>query len=208
VAVVILLFYLTPVWSTLIARFWLGYPVSRWRIGAIVSGFAGIGFVLRGGHGGLPLPYELGDWLALASGILWAIATTGIHEHSQTRPTETNFVFCVGGLLGALALAPILAGTASPVIASGDWPAALAWTLFIGIGWWALSMTALVAAAQVVAPPRVGVLLMSEVIVATLSAAMFAAEPFGPLVMVGAILVIGAGALESLAERERTASAR
>ena len=201
VAVVILLFYLTPVWSTLIARFWLRRPVPGWRLGAIVVGLVGIGFVLRGGHGGLPLPHQPGDWLGLASGLLWAIASTGIHGHSRTRPAETNFVFCAGGLLGALALAPMLAGAAAPALAPGAWPAALTWTLVIGIGWWAMSLTAFVAATQVVEPARVGILLMSEVIVGALSAAAFSAEPFGPLMAFGTLLVIGAGVLESMPER-------
>ena len=60
------------------------------------------------------------------------------------------------------------------------------------------------AATQVVEPARVGILLMSEVIVGTISAAVFAAEPFGPLVGVGTLLVISAGVLESMPDR-RTA---
>jgi len=204
VAVVILLFYLTPIWSTLIARFWLGQAISWWRYAALVAGFVGIGLVLRGGHGGLPLPHEPGDWLGLASGLLWSIASTGIHGHSRTRPAETNFVFCVGGLVAALALAPLLAGAALPGITAPDTLPALGWTLLIGVGWWALSLTAFVAATQVVEPARVGILLMSEVIVGTISAAVFAAEPFGPLVGVGTLLVISAGVLESMPDR-RTA---
>lgn len=201
VAVVILMFYLTPIWSTLIARFWLGQAISWWRYAALVSGIAGIGLVLRGAHGGLPLPHEPGDWLGLASGLLWAIASTGIHGHSRTRPAETNFVFCAGGLVAALALAPMLAGAVPHGVTASNVMPVLGWTLLIGVGWWALSLTALVAATQVVEAPRVGILLMSEVIVGTISAALFAAEPFGPLVTVGTLLVIGAGILESTPDR-------
>lgn len=201
VAVVILLFYLTPIWSTLIARFWLGRAISWWRYAALIAGFLGIGLVLRGGHGGLPLPHEPGDWLGLASGLLWSIASTGIHGHSRTRPAETNFVFCFGGLVAALALAPLLAGAIPPEVTAAQLAPALGWTLVIGIGWWAVSLTAFVAATQVVEPARVGILLMSEVIVGTFSAALFAAEPFGPLVGVGTLLVISAGVLESMPER-------
>ncbi|MEX2576602.1 MAG: DMT family transporter, partial [Halofilum sp. (in: g-proteobacteria)] len=71
VAVVILLFYLTPVWSTLIARFWLGWRISWWRYAALVLGLGGIALVLRASSGELPLPYRLGDWLGLASGLAW-----------------------------------------------------------------------------------------------------------------------------------------
>ncbi len=208
VAVVILMFYLTPIWSTLIARFWLGRTISWWRYAALVTGITGIGLVLRGAHGGVPLPQETGDWLGLASGVLWAIGSTGIHGHSRTRPAETNFVFCAGGLLAAIVLAPLLAGAAVPGISTANALPALGWIVLIGVGWWAFSLTAFVAATQVVDPPRVGILLMSEVIVGTISAALFAGEPFGLLVALGTVLVISAGILESAPDRLAAAIAK
>jgi len=199
VAVVILLFYLTPVWSTLIARFWLGWPVSWWRYAAIGCGLVGIMLVLAGSHGGVPLPHDAGDWMGLASGLLWAIASTGIRVHSRTRPAETNFIFCAGG--AALALVMALALGREPVLpADADAFAAAGWLLLIGGLWWAGSLTLFLWATGVLEPARVGILLMSEVIVGALSAAFFAGEPFGTLVAIGAALVIAAGALETLPE--------
>lgn len=200
VAVVILLFYLTPIWSTLIARFWLGWPVSWWRYAAIGCGLVGIGLVLRGAHGGLPLPRALGDWLGLASGLLWSFASTGIRVHSRTRPAETNFVFCAGGALMALALVLALAG-APPRPAPGAWGAALGWTLLIGGLWWAASLTLFMWATQRLEPARVGILLMSEVLVGAVSAALLADEPFGATLAAGAVLVIAAGVLETMPDR-------
>lgn len=197
VAVVILLFYLTPVWSTLIARFWLGWPVSWWRYAAIASGLVGIMLVLAGSHGGVPLPHDPGDWMGLASGLFWAIASTGIRVHSRTRPAETNFIFCAGGAVLALVMAlalgrePVLPAESVEVAATG-------WVLAIGGLWWAGSLTLFLWATGVLEPARVGILLMSEVIVGALSAAFFAGEPFGALVAIGATLVIAAGALETL----------
>ncbi|MDZ7748304.1 MAG: DMT family transporter [Halofilum sp. (in: g-proteobacteria)] len=179
VAVVILLFYLTPIWSTLIARFWLGWPVSWWRYAAIACGLVGIALVLRGSHGGLPLPHGVGDWLGLASGMLWALASTGIHVHARTGPAETNFVFCLGGAALALLLAPLLAAQGPPAIAPDARLEAAAWTLLIGGFWWALSLSAFMWATRILEPARVGILLMSEVIVGAVSAALLAAEAFG-----------------------------
>jgi drug/metabolite transporter (DMT)-like permease len=202
VAVVILLFYLTPIWSTLIARFWLGWPVSWWRHAAIAMGLVGIGLVLRGSHGGLPLPRTTGDWLGLASGLLWAVASTGIHVHARTRPAETNFVFCAGGLALALVLALVLPGTGAAGV-SGAWLAALAWTLVLGAVWWAVSLTAFMWATRILEPARVGILLMSEVVVGAVSAALLADEAFGGVMAAGTVLVIVAGVLETLPERRR-----
>jgi drug/metabolite transporter (DMT)-like permease len=199
VAVVILLFYLTPVWSTLIARFWLGLPASPWRYLAIVLGLIGIGLVLSGTHPGLPVPRTLGDFLGLASGILWSIAATGINAHSRTRAAETNFIFCAGGVIMALALALAL-NQPVPDISAGTIPAAVGWVLLIGGLWWAFSLTGFMWAATRIEPARIGILLMSEVIVGAISAALFAGEPFSRLMALGGALVVAAAMIETLSK--------
>jgi len=197
VAVVILLFYLTPVWSTLIGRYWFGWPITGGRAVALACGFTGIALVLRGSHDGLPLPQTLGDWLGLASGLFWAIASSGIHRHARTRPAETNFVFLAGAAAMALALALVLAPAAAPQALASAVPPALGWTLLIGGLWWAASLSAFMWATRMLEPARVGILLMSEVIMGALSAAVFTQEPFGWLVGAGTVLVIAAAVLET-----------
>lgn len=201
VAVVILLFYLTPIWSTLIARVFLAHHVSWWRYLAVAIGLGGIGLVLYGRHGDLPLPYGLGDWLGLASGLIWAVASTGIFAHSRTPPAETAFVFCAGGLVSAVALAAVLSPGGPPGVEPTFHVAAIAWTAFIAVLWWAAATTVLMWANQLLDAPRVGILFMSEAVVGAVSAALFAGEPFGWAMALGAVLVIGAGVLETLPAR-------
>lgn len=201
VASVILLFYLTPIWSTLIARWWLRWPVSWWRYAAIVAGIIGISLVLGGKNQGLPIPASTGDWLGLASGLLWAVASTGMHVHVRTKAAETNFVFCAGAAAMALVLALMLAPQDLPRVERGDYLPALGWIFVLGAGWWAASLTAFMWATRELEPPRVGILLMSEVVVGTLSAAMFANEPFGLIMTIGAMLVVAAGILETMPDR-------
>lgn len=198
VAVVILLFYLTPVWSTLIGRVVLGWRIGMLRVVAIGLGLGGIALVLRGSHGSLPLPVTVGDWLGLASGILWAASSTVIRTGATTRAAETNFVFVAGALVTALALAPLLSGAGLPAVEAGALGPAVGWTAALGAFWWALSLAGLMWGAQRLEPARVGILLMGEVLVGTVSAALIASEPFGPPVAAGAVLVIMAGLLETL----------
>ncbi len=203
VAPVILLFYLTPVWSTLIARFWLGWPIAGWRYVAILVGLLGMALVL-GADGGLPVPRSLGDWLGLISGILWSIAATGIRVHVRTHAAETNFIFCAGGLLMAALLLLPLAGESPPAVATDDLARAIGWAVLIGGGWWGASLVAFMWASKRLEPARVGILLMTEVIVGAISAALLADEPFGVVMGIGAALVIGAGVLETLPLRLRS----
>lgn len=193
VAVVILLFFLTPVWSTLIARYVMGRSTPWLRLAAILVGIAGLALVL-GADGGLPVPRDLGDWLGLASGLLWAVATTGISTRADTGPGESAFVFALGATAGAAVLAPALEPV--PAVPAEAVAAALAWALAGGGLWWGASMACLMWAAARLEPARVGILLMAEVLIGTVSAALIAGEHLGALEMVGGALVLAAGVLE------------
>lgn len=198
VAIVVLLFFLTPVWSTLIARYVMGWPTPWLRMVAIIVGVIGLGIVL-GADGGLPLPQGLGDWLGLGSGILWAIATTGIRSQPETGPGEAAFIFALGACLGAAVLAP--AFEPFPNMATEAILPAFGWALATGALWWGLSMLCLMWAAARLEPARVGILLMTEVLVGVASAAVIAGEELAPLEVIGGLLVLGAGILEVWPER-------
>lgn len=208
VAVVILLFYLTPVWSALIDHLWFGRSVSRWRYAAMGCGLLGIGLVLHGAYGGVPLPRTLGDLLGLASGLLWSIASTGIFAHSRIRPPESAFVFCVGGAAVGLVLALVLDPEATPTWATVGSPSALGWIVLMGGLWWAGATSVLMWANQVLDAPRIGILFMGEAIVGAASAALLTDEPFGSWMALGAVLVIAAGALEAGPDGYRRARTR
>ena len=194
VAIVILLFFLTPVWSTLIARYGMGWSTPRLRMAAIAVGIAGLA-VMLGADGQIPVPRRSGEWLALLSGIFWSVATTGMRTRSNLAPAEAAFVFAAGASLGALALAPFLA----------PWPfqagavqvgRIIGWAVTAGGIWWALSMAGLMWAAPRLEPARVGILLMAEVIVGTVSAALIVNELISALEVIGGTLVLLAGVLE------------
>jgi drug/metabolite transporter (DMT)-like permease len=194
VAIVILLFFLTPVWSTLIGRYVLGWKTSRLRLAAIAIGIAGLA-VMLGADGQVPIPRGPGEWLGLISGMLWSTATTGMRTRSNLEPAEAAFVFAVGASLGALVLAPFLE----------PWPARIGveilgkiigWAVAAGGIWWALSMASLMWATRRLEPARVGILLMSEVIVGAVSALLLANEHIGGLELAGGALVVLAGVFE------------
>ncbi len=194
VAIIILLFFLTPVWSTLIGRFVMGWPTPRLRLAAIVVGIAGLA-VMLGANGEAPLPRGAGEWLALLSGILWSVATTGIRARPSPQPVEAAFVFAAGAVAGALALAPFLGGWPPGLSADAALPM-LGWAFAAGGLWWGLSVASLMWATARLEPARVGILLMTEVLVGALSSAILAGEHLGRLELAGGALVLAAGVLE------------
>ncbi|THD85353.1 DMT family transporter [Aliigemmobacter aestuarii] len=199
VAIIVLLYFLTPVWSTLIARFVLGWETTRMRLLAMAVGLTGLA-VMLGAGGQAPLPQGAGEWMSLIAGLLWSVSTTGIRVRSALAPTETSFVFALGAALTALALWPFL--PAAPL--SSD--PAEAWRIVaIALGtaalWWVLSILGLMWAVARLEPARVGILLMAEVLVGSVTAAVLAGEHLSPAEIAGGVLVLLAGLIEIASDR-------
>ncbi len=194
VAIITLLFFLTPVWSTLIGRYIMGWTTPKLRLVAIAVGLLGLGIMLGAG-GEVPIPRGTGEWMALASGILWSFATTGIRAKAELKSGIASFVFAAGGFTGALLLAPTLEPFPAEIPPANVLPA-LGWSFLAGSLWWGASLSALMWATPRLDPARVGILLMSEVLVGMVSAAVLAGERLSPMEMAGGGLVLCAGVLE------------
>jgi len=84
VARVILLFYLTPVWSTLLARILLGEPITGRRIATIALGLTGM-VVIFGVGAGVPSAGLAAEAMALVAGAIWGLAMVYV-SRSAGRP--------------------------------------------------------------------------------------------------------------------------
>lgn len=198
VLVVVVLYYLTPVWSVMIARLWFKQRATRTSYAVIVIGMVGVFLVLKGDNAGFPLPREIGDWLGLSGGILWSIASTGIYKYSRLDSYSSNFIFSVGALFSAVLLACMLEGPGLPSGQSIDYGTGIPAIIIIGVGWWAVALTGFLWAARFLEPTRLGIFMMTEVVAGAVSAAFFAGEPFGVMMMVGTVLVVVAGLIAAM----------
>ena len=193
VALVVLLWFFSPVWSVLIAKYLLRERVARLRLMAIALGLAGL-FVMLGGDGGIPVPGSLGEWMAFIGGLIWAIATAGMRLKSDVRPLPSAFLFALGATVTSFLAAPWL--EPFPMIAPSDLPEIAAQVVLTGGLWWVLSIAALMWATVRLDPARVGILLMTEVVFGAVTAALFAGESLSASEMIGGALVILCGLLE------------
>lgn len=193
VALVTLLWFLSPVWTVLVARFLMGWPIPVLRLVAVGVGLAGLVLMLGAG-GRMPLPKDPGEWMSLGGGILWAFAITGTRTQSNLTAAPATFVFASGAAALSLVLAPLLAPFPSPQEGSGL--ALLALTTLTGAIWWGGTIIALIWATLRLDPARVAILLMSEVPVGAITAAWLADETLHPAEVIGGALVLVAGLLE------------
>ena len=193
VALVVLLWFFSPVWSVLIAKYLLRWHVPKLRYVAIALGLAGL-FIMLGGDGGIPVPGSLGEWMAFIGGLIWALATAGMRLKSDVPPLPAAFVFALGATVTSIAFAPFLEPL--PTIILSDLPLLTAQVLLTGGLWWGVSIAALMWATLRLDPARVGILLMTEVVFGAVTAAILAGESLSTSEMVGGALVILCGLLE------------
>ena len=195
----ILLFYLTPIWSTLLGVLLLGERLTFVRVAALALGAAGLLVVLGLGVQ-FPWPRNLGDWLALASGVTWAYGSTRLYQMGAVATLEQILSFVGGGLfvivIGLVFGGEVFGGTPPRATLLAAAPFALLSVLYV------LPMLFLtIWPATLLSPGRVGILLMGEIVVGVGSAALLSGEPFGSREFLGTVLIIAAFAVEVIGRR-------
>lgn len=207
IARVILLFYLTPVWGTLLARIFLGEPVTRRRLATIVLGFSGM-LVIFGIDTGIPSPRSGGDWMGLAAGFAWAVAMVAFHRQASRPLFERAFVqfAFLGPVFFLVTLIPGEGSAAS--MAFHLHARSVAWLLAFALLWMLPVVWLTVYGASHVDPGRFAILLMFEIVVGLATATLLTDEPFGARELTGAVCVMGAIAVEMGAARDPTAESR
>jgi len=207
IARVILLFYLTPMWGTLLARIFLGEPITGRRVATIALGFAGM-LAIFGFDGGIPSPRSGGDWMGLAAGFAWAVAMVAFHRGTSRPIFERAFVqfAFLGPVFLLVALVPGDGSAAS--VAFHLSASSLPWLLAFALLWMLPVIWLTVYAASAVDPGRFAILLMFEIVVGLATAAILTDEPFGARELAGALLVMGAIAVEIGAVRTGAAAGR
>lgn len=200
---VTLLFYLAPVWGSLLGIVFLGMRFSPLRALAIILGFAGAAVVLEF-DGGIPMPRSLGEWMGLASGIVFAVGATFAHKVVGDYEMEKAWLSLIFGALLSFIFAVVnpvfIAPSSGQILSATPFTAAVVILILIPITW------TMVWGAKKLDPGRVSLLLMFEVIAASVSYSLIAGEPYGIEKLIGTIMILAAGAVEVLAERRATAS--
>jgi drug/metabolite transporter (DMT)-like permease len=194
----ILLFYLTPVWSALLARLILGEPITRIRWLSMALGFGGMLVILNEGSGGFPLPANIGDWLAVLSGIGWAFAAVSLRLGKTHDPLELCSLNFIWSAIFSIAFVTVFNTGSGPMPALPTILATLPWLLPTMLVIVVSGVYATMWGAPKLNPAVVGLLFMTEISVGAVTAAIWAGEPFGFREIVGVVLISAAGVTESI----------
>jgi len=196
---VVLLFYLMPLWTALLARLLLHEPLTRAAALRIVAALAGAAIVLwpAGGFGdaagarALPLPHALPDWLGLIGGFSFALNNVLLRREAMRPHEERALAMFLGSVLIAGALAGALASQARL-----PWPPALAlaWMLpaLLLAMLFLLSNLALQFGAGRLPANVTSVVMVSEVAFASASAVALGGGRLTGQLLVGGVLIVAA----------------
>lgn len=191
----ILLFYLTPIWASILARIFLGDQITTQRIIAMATAVLGM-LTIFGLGTRFPIPQNIGDWLGIGSGFLWAVAMVRIRMTESHSAIELTTGFFQWSLIFSASVAWLLAPTYIPKI---DQTLPVLPLLFFFTAFLVLPGTyASLWGPKHLSPGIVGLLFMSEIVVGAISVAIFAGEPFGIREFIGVFLILGASIVEPI----------
>ena len=191
----VVLFYMTPIWSSLLAFIWLGERAGFGRWVAIAGALVGC-ILTTAVHEDLA-GFDRFDMFGLLSGLFWAIGSVIIRRYDRLDYRHITFLqYLLGGLIALLAA----------LVFAGPMPALAGWLLAIPPAFVASSLVFLPTALlifrimQYISPGLVGILMLSEVLVAAVSAAWFLGEILTSSQWTGVGLILATGAFVGFAE--------
>ena len=195
VARILIFFYLTAVWSTIIEIVFLKVPLTVSRALSITAGFIGL-FIITGLDKGNFLPNSLADIFGIFSGLLWSICASLIRVNKELDVNfGTSIFILMGGVFVLLAtLLPdgqIISGFNSQILFQ-TYLIILAFAfIWLLPGYWLITY-----GQDQVDPGRAGILLMFEVVIGIISAYLIANELISIRELIGALFILSAPLLE------------
>lgn len=194
---VVLLFYLMPAWSVLVAWWLLGEKPTAASLLRLLLAMAGVLVVLKTPESPWPLPRAPADWLALAGGLSFALTNSLLRKNGHTSSGSRMLVMFTS--IGLLATTVALFGLSlhiipAPALALAGLPLLLGLTLaFIA------SNAALQYGAARLAAGTTSIVMLTEILFASVSSAALGAAQLSPRILLGGGLIVLAALLAAMA---------
>ena len=185
---VLLLFYLSPLWTVLFSRFLLHEKLNRagWAVMALAAGGA---LVMLWQPGEWPLPSHRAEWLGLSAGVMFAASNViSRHLDGVTEGAKAVSIWMGVAVLAVIGLA--LKPAELDFMADAGMQT---WLLLLGVGLAIGSMTYAVQYGLARVPANQAIVIfLSELVVAAIAAYFLSDERMGVQEWVGAVMIITA----------------
>ena len=197
---VVLLFYLMPAWSVLVAWVLLGEKPTSGSLLRLVLAMAGVLIVLKTPDSPWPFPQSGVDWLALMGGLSFAITNALLVKFNSSPSSARMLAMFSGGALLSIfvsVLGLLLGILPQPTLQAAGIP------VFFGLCLaFIISNAALQYGAAGLMASTTAVLMLTEILFASVSAALLGAADFTPRIVWGGSLIVVAALLAAMAHRK------
>lgn len=200
---VVLLFYLMPAWVVIMAWPLLGEKPSAASLLRLVLALAGVMVVLMTPATPWPWPASMADWLALMGGAAFALTNILLRKLNRAPTSASMLAMFAGGAFttGVIAMVgmqqDLVPGLPAPAFSWLVWVVGL--SLFILAGNWGLQYGATRLRANVTS-----IVMLSEVVFASVSAVLLGASELTTRSLVGGAMILVAAAWSALSQPEDT----
>lgn len=191
----LLLFYLTPIWATVIEIALLRQPPGWHRAISLPLSLIGV-WVAIGQDAGLPLPRNAGDWLALLGGAMFAAGAARVQVSRIEGVFPMLFAFFVYGGMFGIAQALLLTDELGPPPLVESWIVLAPWYALLCVGFFLPTIAMITWSPGPLGAGLFSILILAELVVGSVSAAIWADEPFGWREVTGSLLILTAGVIE------------
>ena len=190
-----LLFYLSPIWSTIIGIIWLNERLTIARVISIIVALIGLILLLYDFRNQETAMLNFGDFSSILSGLFWALGASILKKWSKLPiiPLTAIVYFSTTSLSILLAIIVYKAPIPSLALIGQNFSTAFIWSVIVLLP----SFCIIFRISQILFPGRVGILMMSEVAVAVISAkVLLPEEQMVILQWIGASAILLAGVVE------------
>lgn len=197
---VVLLFYLMPGWVVLLAWPLLGEKPTAGSLLRLALALAGVVIVLKTPGANWPVPESLADWLALMGGFSFALTNILLRKLNHTPEPSRMLAMFGGG--GGLALAAAFVGMGAGLVTPPPAPA-MVWVLValvLSLAFLAGNMALQYGAARLSASTT-SLIMLLEVVFASVSSVLLGAGELSTRTLVGGGLILLASLLSVLPVR-------
>jgi drug/metabolite transporter (DMT)-like permease len=198
----ILLFYLMPAWAVLLAWPVLGEKPSAGSLFRLALALVGVVVVLKTPGSVWPVPSSAADWLALMGGFCFALTNVMLRKLQDVSGSARMLAMFGGGALMSTSAA--LLGMNLGVVSAPP-PLALPWVLGVLAmsAVWLLANFALQYGASRLSSSTTCIIMLSEVVFATVSSVLMGAGTLTLNTLLGGALILLASLLAVLSFGKR-----
>ena len=174
----LILFYITPVWTTIFEIVFLRQIPRFYRYITLVLALSGV-WIVFGQEGVIPLPQNSGDWIALLGGILIAASAVRMEIKKPEGIYPILFSFFFYGGLFTLIQSYFLSDYLGDAPSIESWVAMMPWLILIAILFHIPTNIVILGAPSRIGAGIFSIIILFEIVVGTFSAAVLTDELIG-----------------------------